>query len=117
MKARITMRMQKLWRRWREALSPADQSLSRAPSPQNPECILQIDISPADPLLLYFQNTPGVVEISKLRLDSPALRALQAAKIQLVAPLVSQGQLIGLLNLGPRKSEQDYSSDDRRMLN
>ena len=32
-------------------------------------------------------------------------------------PLLSQGELIGLLNLGPRLSEQDYSADDRRLLN
>ena len=31
-------------------------------------------------------------------------------------PLVSQGELIGVLNLGPRLSEQDYSSDDRKLL-
>ena len=30
--------------------------------------------------------------------------------------LVSQGELIGTLNLGPRLSEQDYSTDDRRLL-
>jgi serine phosphatase RsbU (regulator of sigma subunit)/anti-sigma regulatory factor (Ser/Thr protein kinase) len=30
--------------------------------------------------------------------------------------LVSQGELIGTLNLGPRLSEQEYSSDDRRLL-
>ncbi len=34
----------------------------------------------------------------------------------LVVPLVTQGELIGTLNLGPRLSEQDYSSDDRRLL-
>jgi serine phosphatase RsbU (regulator of sigma subunit) len=31
--------------------------------------------------------------------------------------LVSQGELIGLLNLGPRLSEADYSTDDHRLLN
>ncbi len=31
-------------------------------------------------------------------------------------PLVTQGELIGTLNLGPRLSEQDYSTDDRRLL-
>ena len=36
--------------------------------------------------------------------------------MKLVVPLVSQGELIGLLNLGPRLSEQDYSSDDRKLL-
>ena len=30
--------------------------------------------------------------------------------------LVSQGELIGLLNLGPRRSEQEYNADDRRLL-
>ncbi len=31
-------------------------------------------------------------------------------------PLVTQGELIGLLNLGPRLSDQEYSGDDRRLL-
>ena len=31
-------------------------------------------------------------------------------------PLVSQGELIGVLHLGPRRSEQDYSTDDRKLL-
>ena len=51
-----------------------------------------------------------------LELDSPALRELRAAGVKLAVPLVSQGELIGVLNLGPRLSEQDYSSDDRRLL-
>jgi serine phosphatase RsbU (regulator of sigma subunit)/anti-sigma regulatory factor (Ser/Thr protein kinase) len=34
----------------------------------------------------------------------------------MVVPLIAQGELIGLLNLGPRLSEQVYSSDDRRLL-
>ena len=29
---------------------------------------------------------------------------------------MSQGELIGLLNLGPRLSDQAYSSDDRKLL-
>ena len=36
--------------------------------------------------------------------------------MKLAVPLVSQGELIGVLNLGPRLSEQDYSSADRRLL-
>ena len=36
--------------------------------------------------------------------------------MKLVVPLVSQGELIGVLNLGPRMSEQEYSSDDRKLL-
>ena len=43
---------------------------------------------------------------------SAALEALKAAGVKLAVPLVSQGELIGLLSLGPRLSEQDYSTDD-----
>jgi serine phosphatase RsbU (regulator of sigma subunit)/anti-sigma regulatory factor (Ser/Thr protein kinase) len=50
-------------------------------------------------------------------MDSPALQALKAAGVQLVIPLVSQDELVGLLNLGPRRSEQDYAADDRGLLN
>jgi len=75
-----------------------------------------VDIAPNDPLLAYFQSANEAVDIEALELDSPALRELKAAGVKLAVPLVSQGELIGVLNLGPRLSEQDYSSDDRRLL-
>ena len=73
-----------------------------------------IDIAPNDPLLAYLQG--DAVDIEALDLDSPALRELKAAGVKLAVPLVSQGELIGVLNLGPRLSEQEYSSDDRKLL-
>lgn len=76
-----------------------------------------VDIAPDDVLLDYFLKASGVVEVDKLQLDSPALRAMKNAGVRLAVPLVSQGELIGVLNLGPRRSEQDYSTDDRRLLN
>ncbi len=79
--------------------------------------IVPLDIAPNDPLVAYIQSTPGVMEMDRLHLDSPGLQALKAAGVRLVVPLVSQGELIGLLNLGPRLSEQDYSTDDRVLLN
>jgi serine phosphatase RsbU (regulator of sigma subunit)/anti-sigma regulatory factor (Ser/Thr protein kinase) len=75
-----------------------------------------IDIAPNDPLLAYLQSASGAVDIEALELDSPALAELKAAGIKLAVPLVSQGELIGVLNLGPRLSEQEYSSDDRKLL-
>ena len=75
-----------------------------------------VEIAPDDPLLAYFSSVTGAVEIDALELDSPALRALKDAGVKLAVPLVSQGELIGVLNLGPRLSEQDYSSDDRKLL-
>ncbi|HEX8731583.1 MAG TPA: SpoIIE family protein phosphatase [Ktedonobacterales bacterium] len=76
-----------------------------------------VDIAPDDPLVAYFLDTPGAVELDRLRLDSPALTALKAAGVAIAIPLVSQGELVGVLNLGPRLSQQDYSSDDRGLLN
>src|SRR5919112_2091335 len=73
-------------------------------------------IAPNDPILAYLADASGVVEVEKLDLDSPALRAMKAAEVKLVVPLVSQGDLIGLLNLGPRLSQQEYSADDRKLL-
>jgi len=89
---------------------PVARAVSRAvPSP--------VDIAPNDPLVAYFLSSPGVVELEKLHIDSPALEGLRAAGVKLAIPLVSQGELIGVLNLGPRLSLQDYSSDDKGLLN
>ena len=77
---------------------------------------ISVDIPESDPLMAYLQTAPGPVELARLELDSPAVQALRDAGVALVVPLVSQGELIGTLNLGPRLSEQDYSTDDRRLL-
>src|ERR671938_879137 len=81
------------------------------------EAVPEVEIAPNDPIVAYFASASGVVEIDKLDLDSPALRAMKEADIKVVVPLVSQGELIGLLNLGPRLSQQEYSADDRKLLN
>lgn len=75
-----------------------------------------IDIPESDPLFAYLQAAPAPVELTHLELASPALDQLRAAGVAIVVPLVTQGELIGTLNLGPRLSEQEYSSDDKRML-
>jgi serine phosphatase RsbU (regulator of sigma subunit)/anti-sigma regulatory factor (Ser/Thr protein kinase) len=75
-----------------------------------------VDIPESDVLFAFLQAAPGPVDLRKLELASPALDELRAAGVALVVPLVTQGELIGTLNLGPRLSEQEYSSDDRRLL-
>jgi serine phosphatase RsbU (regulator of sigma subunit) len=87
-------------------------AVSEAP----PQAAPELDIAPNDPILAYLASVSGVVEIEKLDLDSPALREMKEAGVKLVVPLVSQGELIGLLNLGPRLSQQEYSADDRKLL-
>ncbi len=75
-----------------------------------------VEIAENDPLLAYLQAANGPVDLDTLTLDSTAVRELRDAGVKLVVPLVSSGELIGTLNLGPRRSEQEYSSDDRRLL-
>ncbi len=99
------------------ATAPLDRRAAAAISARRPApAPTPIDIAPADPLLAYLQGTSGPVAIDAITLDSPALRAMRAAGVKLVVPLISQGELLGLLNLGPRLSDQDYSGDDRQLL-
>ena len=77
---------------------------------------IAVDIAESDPILAYLQTAPGPVDVGRLELESPAVTALREAGVALIVPLVSQGELIGTLNLGPRLSEQEYSTDDRRLL-
>ena len=89
----------------------APETATLAATAQSP-----VEIAPNDPLLAYLQSAGGAVDVDALELDSDAVRELKAAGVKLAIPLVSQGELIGVLNLGARLSEQEYSSDDRRLL-
>jgi serine phosphatase RsbU (regulator of sigma subunit) len=77
----------------------------------------ELDLASNDPLVGYLLSAASAVDITGLALESPALRALQAADVVLVVPLISSGSLVGLLSLGPRRSERGYSTDDLRLLN
>ena len=104
---------------WLKA-KPDKKPQTRPEADRQPAPTLQsinLDISPNDPLLSILLTASGVVDIDKLEIDSPTLWVMKEAGIKLAVPLVSQGELIGLLNLGPRRSEQDYSTDDKRLLN
>jgi serine phosphatase RsbU (regulator of sigma subunit)/anti-sigma regulatory factor (Ser/Thr protein kinase) len=112
----MTVNVQTLWsvvrrRRSRETVEPQGDNLAR------PTVIPVPDIAPNDPLVAYLQSTAAAVDIEQLDLDSPALRTMKANGVQMLVPLVSQGELIGLLCLGPRLSQQEYSADDRALLN
>jgi serine phosphatase RsbU (regulator of sigma subunit)/anti-sigma regulatory factor (Ser/Thr protein kinase) len=104
----------RMFRRRRGAKDPLERGTAAQAAPADEPA--PIDIAPNDPLLAYLQSASGAVDIQALELDSAALTELKAAGIKLAVPLVSQGELIGVLNLGPRLSEQEYSSDDRKLL-
>ena len=65
-----------------------------------------LDLASNDPLVGYLLSAASAVDITGLQLESPALTALQAAGVVLLVPLISSGSLVGLLSLGPRRSER-----------
>lgn len=75
-----------------------------------------VDIDQNDPLLAYLQGVHAPVDLRRIEMASDALTRLRASGVQLIVPLRAQGELIGVLNLGPRLSDQEYSVDDRRLL-
>ncbi|MGH2543002.1 MAG: PP2C family protein-serine/threonine phosphatase, partial [Ardenticatenaceae bacterium] len=114
----MTTRLQSFWQGLVGQRTDVPERVTRARVESSAGVVApSFEISPDDPILHSFQQAPTVVDIEALQLDSPALRTMKAAGVKLALPLVSQGELIGLVNLGSRLSEQDYSSDDRRLLN
>ncbi|HEY8989935.1 MAG TPA: hypothetical protein VIM39_13000, partial [Candidatus Limnocylindrales bacterium] len=115
----LTRPIRRLLRRHADApdpsAAPTTPAIEERPRPTDDRSIA-VGIAESDPLLAYLQTASGPVEIARLELDSPAVRAMREAGVALVVPLVSQGELIGTLNLGPRLSEQEYPTDDRRLL-
>lgn len=115
----MTLRsLSSLFGRKRDAPAPVAAAETHTPAGSASHGPIQLDltIAPNDPLLGYLQNTGSVADVQALNLDSPALAKLRAAGVQLVVPLVSQGELLGIISLGARRSDQEYSSDDRRLL-
>ncbi len=104
-----------LFRRRRESLAEEQNPVAVEQAARGQT--FEFDMPSNDPLLAYLLSVSSVVEVEKLHLESPTLERLKEAGVKVVVPLISQGELIGLLNLGPRRSEQEYSTDDRRLLN
>ena len=77
-----------------------------------PACLLK----DTDPLFKLLHSSNEVLDINDLSLPSPALANFRQAGTRLLVPLVSQDELLGVLQLGSRQSGQAYTSDDRRLL-
>ena len=101
------------WRRGHQGVPAAVAVPAAGPVRAGPD----IALASNDPLVGYLLSAAGAVDIRGLELDSPALAAMRDAGVVLTVPLISSGSLIGLISLGPRLSERDYSSEDRRLLN
>jgi serine phosphatase RsbU (regulator of sigma subunit)/anti-sigma regulatory factor (Ser/Thr protein kinase) len=100
-----------------EALVSSGESAELpAPVPAGAPAGETFEIAANDPLIAYLQGALGALEVAHLELDSPALAELRAAGVAMIVPLISNGELIGVLSVGRRRSDQDFSADDRRLL-
>jgi K+-sensing histidine kinase KdpD len=77
----------------------------------------EIKVAGNDSLIAYMLSHPGAAEIDRLQLDSPLLQDLKARAVEIALPLASQGELIGLLALGLRLNGEEYTREDRTLLN
>jgi serine phosphatase RsbU (regulator of sigma subunit) len=92
--------------------SPAEVPLNRARRAQ----IVRVEVHRDDPIVAHLEAADGPLDLEALELVSPARGALREAGMTLVVPLISRANLVGLLALGPRRGERDYSGDDRKLL-
>ena len=76
----------------------------------------EIMVSGDDPLIAYVLSHPGALEIDRLQLDSPVLQDLRLHAAEIILPLASQGELIGLLILGPHLGGEAYTREERTLL-
>ncbi|HEY5889732.1 MAG TPA: SpoIIE family protein phosphatase, partial [Acidimicrobiia bacterium] len=89
---------------------PAPDGLPAAPD------LDPLPIPSGDVLETALLSSGGPIELGSLDVSSPAIDSLKAAGVDLIVPLIGQGELLGALYLGPRLSDQAYSTDDRRLL-
>ena len=75
-----------------------------------------IPIPAGDPLESVLLSAGGPVELRNVDIESETMSRLEEAGVELVVPLIGQGELLGALYLGARLSDQPYSTDDRRLL-
>jgi hypothetical protein len=76
----------------------------------------EIMVDDDDLLMAYVLRHPGTLEIDRLHLDSPALQELSLRAAELLLPLASQGELLGLLILGPHLRGEAYTREERTLL-
>jgi serine phosphatase RsbU (regulator of sigma subunit) len=105
-----------LWLRPSDGAAEEDQGAAPSQSRPRRAEVVQVQVGRDDPIIARLEAIAAPVALDELELVSPSRDALQAAGTRLLVPLVSQARLVGLLGLGPRRSERDYASDDRKLL-
>lgn len=103
--------------RRRSRAAKAASEVEASGLPESPTKSLDpVEIPAGDPLETVLLSTGGPVELTAVDVQSPTIARLREEGVELVVPLIGQGELIGALYLGQRLSDQPYSTDDRRLL-
>jgi serine phosphatase RsbU (regulator of sigma subunit)/anti-sigma regulatory factor (Ser/Thr protein kinase) len=101
---------------WRRRRPPQDDSAAPVDPAVRTRAVEPVDLPPNDPLLVFLTQARGPVLVDDLELDTPAVTRLREAGVQLLVPLVTSGELVGVVQLGERLSEQPWSTTDRQLL-
>jgi serine phosphatase RsbU (regulator of sigma subunit) len=75
-----------------------------------------IKVADDDPLIAYVQSHSVTLEVDRLQLDSPLLKEMKIHGAEIILPLASQGELLGLLILGPHLKGEAYSREEFSIL-
>jgi serine phosphatase RsbU (regulator of sigma subunit)/anti-sigma regulatory factor (Ser/Thr protein kinase) len=78
--------------------------------------VIDIVIDDGDPLLDFLQTAPGPMDLAALPQFSPAVQRMHEQGVRVVVPLVTSGELVGVIALGARRSERTYTRADKRLL-
>jgi serine phosphatase RsbU (regulator of sigma subunit) len=76
-----------------------------------------VKVADDDPLIAHVLNHSGTLEIERLQLDSPLLQEMKLRGAEILLPLTSQGELLGLLILGLHLKGDNYTRDEFAILN
>ena len=68
------------------------------------------------PAMATLRQALGPLDLETDDLGSKALERFRDVYVKLAVPLVNQGELVGMLNLGSRLSNTEYSTQDYRLL-
>jgi serine phosphatase RsbU (regulator of sigma subunit) len=75
-----------------------------------------IEVPEDDLLITHILSHSGTLEIDRLQLDSPLLQKLKLQGAEILLPLASQGELLGMLILGQHSHGEAYTREEWNIL-
>lgn len=96
--------------------SPFRRRSDGSEAPTAPAARTRHRVDLTDPFVAFLLTVDGPVDLAAIDLETPLVQSLRDAGVELAVPIVTGGELVGILSLGPRRSGQPYNTEDRRLL-